>query len=63
MHEIIFSRCINTHTSDYWHPEEAIIMKAAHNVLYKRTLHILMWTSAVCLKGTGCRFRSRGRVL
>ena len=42
-------------------------MKAAHNVLYmkhtKRTLHILRWTSAVCLQGAGCRFRSRGSAL
>ena len=43
-------------------------MGVAHNVLYamkhtKRTLHILRWTSAVCLQGAGCRSRSRGRAL
>ena len=25
---------------------------------HKRTLHILQWTSAVCLQGAGCRSRS-----
>ena len=30
---------------------------------HKRTLHILRWTSALCLQGAGCRFRSRGCAL
>ena len=30
---------------------------------HKRTLHILRWTSAVCLQVAGCRSRSRGRAL
>ena len=30
---------------------------------YKRTLHILRWTSAVLLQGAWCRSRSRGRAL
>ena len=41
-------------------------MKAAH-VLYAKkhtqTLHILRWTSVVCLQGVGCRSRSRGCAL
>ena len=27
--------------------------------IHKRMLHILRWTSAVCLQGAGCRSRSR----
>ena len=30
---------------------------------HKRTLHILRWTSAVCLQGAWCRSRSRGCAL
>ena len=30
---------------------------------YKRTFHILQWTSAVLLQGAWCRSRSRGRAL
>ena len=30
---------------------------------HKRMLHIVRWTSAVCLQVVGCRSRSRGRAL
>ena len=61
-----FSRSINTHTGDYGRPTAAIwrlhIMFYTRST-HKRTLHILQWTSAVCLQGAGCRSWSRGHAL
>ena len=37
------------------------IMSYTQRSTQKRTLHILRWTSGVCLQWAGCRFRSRGR--
>ena len=31
-----------------------------HKHIWVTTVHILRWTSAVCLQGAGCRSRSRG---
>ena len=56
-----FLHSINTHT-DYGRPMAAIMFYTRRST-HKRTLHILRWTSAVCLKGVGCRSRSRGRAL
>ena len=39
------------------------IMFYTQRSTHKRTLHILRWTSAVCLQGVGCRSRSRRRAL
>ena len=40
-------------------PYEGVhIMFYTRRSTHKRTLHILQWTSAVCLQGAGCRSRS-----
>ena len=48
------------------HYEGLHIMFYTQRSTHKRMLHILRWTSAVCLQGAGCslsRSRSRGRTL
>ena len=59
---------INTHTGDYGRlrASQGSHMKGCtytRRSTHKRTLHILRWTSAVCLQGAECRSRSRGRAL
>ena len=45
-------------------PNEGLhIMFYTRRCTHKRTLHILRWTSAVCLQGAGCISRSRGCAL
>ena len=39
------------------------IMFYTRRSAHKRTLHILLWTLAVCLQGAGCRSLSSGRAL
>ena len=47
-----------------WKQHEGLhIMFYTRRSTHKRTLHILRWTSAVCLQGVGCRSRSRGHAL
>ena len=71
---VLFSNLCNNFFAQYKHirattgvprqPYEGLhIMFYTRRSTHKRTLHILRWTSAVCLQGAGCRSRSRGRAL
>ena len=54
---------IRANTSVPPQPYEGLHMFYTRRSTHKRMLHILRWTSAVCLQGARCRSRSRGRAL
>ena len=56
-------RALYTHTGFLRQPYEGLHMFYTRRSTHKQPLHILRWTSAVCLQGAGCRSRSNGRAL